>query len=122
MEDALVFVTDTFVRARDAGQITGAVLVDMSKAFDKVRHQVLINDLFELGISGSALVWFADYLSNRRQIVHIAENYSPPFPCMCGVPQGSVVRRNYWSVGDTHFSQKFAFHLLGEYACTRVSS
>ena len=90
-EDALVFVTDTFVRARDAGQITGAVLVDMSKAFDKVRHQVLINDLFELGISGSALVWFADYLSNRRQIVHIAENYSPPFPCMCGVPQGSVL-------------------------------
>ena len=90
-EDALVFVTDTFVRARDAGQTTGAVLVDMSKAFDKVRHQVLINDLFELGISGSALVWFADYLSNRRQIVHIAENYSPPFPCMCGVPQGSVL-------------------------------
>ena len=32
------------------------------------------------------------------------------------------VRRNYWSVGVTHFSQKFAFHLLGEYACTRVSS
>ena len=90
-EDALVFVTDTFVRARDAGQITGAVLVDMSKAFDKVRHQVLINDLFELGISDSALVWFADYLSNRRHIVHIAENYSPPFPCMCGVPQGSVL-------------------------------
>ena len=63
----------------------------MSKAFDKVRHQVLTNDLFELGISGSALVWFADYLSNRRQIVHIAENYSPPFPCMCGVPQGFVL-------------------------------
>ena len=34
----------------------------------------------------------------------------------------ATVRRNYWSVGDTHFSQKFAFHLLGEYACTRVSS
>ena len=33
-----------------------------------------------------------------------------------------IVRRNYWSVGDTHFSQKIAFHLLGEYACTRVSS
>ena len=65
----------------------------MSKTFDKVRHQVLINDLFELGISGSALVWFADYLSNRRQIVHIAENYSPPSPCMCGVPQGSVLGR-----------------------------
>ena len=52
---------------------------------------MLINDLFELRISGSVLVWFADYLSNRRQIVHIAENCSSPFPCMCGVPQGSVL-------------------------------
>ena len=90
---ALVFVTDTFVRTRDAGQITGAVLEDISKGFDKVRHQVLINDLFEVGMSGSALVWFADYLSNRRQIEHIAENCSPPFSCMCAVPRALFLVR-----------------------------
>ena len=38
------------------------------------------------------------------------------------VVRGRIVRRNYWSVGDTYFSQKFAFHLLGVYACTRVLS
>ena len=44
----LIHVVRAFVRARDAGQITGAVLVDMSKEFDKVRHQVLINDCLSL--------------------------------------------------------------------------
>ncbi|XP_065179965.1 CUB and sushi domain-containing protein 1-like [Sycon ciliatum] len=90
-EDALTMVTDKFLRARDDGLSTGAAFLDMSKAFDKVQHQTLVEDLFQLGISGTALNWLSDYLSNRQQQVVISGDSSSSFTCSSGVPQGSVL-------------------------------
>ena len=58
-EDALVYATNNFLMAKDQGLNIGLVFVDMSKAFDRVQHQTLINDLREVGVRGSALKWFA---------------------------------------------------------------
>ena len=64
----------------------------MSKAFDKVRHQLLINDLFCVGISKTALSWFISYLSSRKQRVALVSGDTSKYqPCESGVPQGSVL-------------------------------
>jgi len=64
----------------------------MSKAFDKVKHQQLILDLFSLGICRTALGWFRSYLSDRHQRVVLADgDKSSTSECQCGVPQGSVL-------------------------------
>ena len=42
-EDALVYAINNFLMAKDQGLYTGLVFVDMSKAFDRVEHQTLIN-------------------------------------------------------------------------------
>ena len=54
-EDALVYAINNFLMAKDQGLYTGLVFVDMSKAFDRVEHQTLINDLSNIGVHGSAL-------------------------------------------------------------------
>ena len=72
--------------------MTELCTLDMSKAFDKVRPTQLIVDLFDLGVCGSALTWFASYLTARReQMVCIGPTTSQTAPCTCGVPQGSVL-------------------------------
>ena len=63
----------------------------MSKAFDKVHHDKLIQDFLVVGISGKALSWFVDYLSGRKQQILISPSTSPALACTCGVPQGSVL-------------------------------
>lgn len=91
-EDALVLAHDRFLEAKDNGMHTGLVLVDMSKAFDKVRHDVLIRDLHECGVGGVALRWFMSYLSDRSQRVVVPGQQPTEFTtCSCGVPQGSVL-------------------------------
>lgn len=89
--DALVLAIESITKARIGNQHTGVAFVDMSKAFDKVKHQVLINDLFALGISGTVLSWLADYLSERQQYVQVVQQVSTPYGSSCGVPQGSVL-------------------------------
>ena len=84
--------------AKDQKLHTGACFLDMSKAFDKVRHHVLIQDLFEVGVAGRALSWIASYLSIRQQYVRFGTLQSGMKPCTCGVPQGSVLGPLLFSV------------------------
>ena len=88
-EDALCLFTDSLFAAKDRGNVTRPL--DMSKSFDKVRHAQLIVDLFDVGVSGSALIWFASYPTAREQMVCIGPTTSQATPCTCGVPQGSVL-------------------------------
>ena len=48
--------------------MTGAVFLDLRKAFDTVDHLLLINKLKGLGVAGKSLAWFRSYLSGRTQL------------------------------------------------------
>ena len=89
--DALALAVENINEAQAAGQHTGVAFVDMSKAFDKVKHSILVEDLFELGLTSTALQWFSDYLMYRRQYVETGKTRSTTYDSQSGVPQGSVL-------------------------------
>lgn len=77
------------------------LFIDLSKAFDLVDHDILLQKLSTMGIRGVALSWFKSYLSNREQIVKIESfdkrtriasmNHSGRKFVRFGVPQGSIL-------------------------------
>ena len=73
----------------DKGKVFGAVLTDLSKAFDCLNHDFLIAKLN--GFSLPALRLIHDYLSNRKQRTRINNSYSTWMEIVFGVPQRSIV-------------------------------
>ena len=102
-ELATAIFTDAIRKAADNGLITGAVLLDLSKAFDTLGHDQLLQKLRSYGIKGMALQWFTDYLFQRSQIVKLGQECSRPCPLVCGVPQGSILA---WDLSCSYFSSK----------------
>ena len=68
-----------------------AIFLDISKAFDKVWHDGLIFKLKQNGVSGSLLLFFQNYLNNRKQSVVLNGSHSSYSKVESGVPQGSVL-------------------------------
>ena len=74
----------------DKKRISVVVLLDMTKALDSIRHNILLAKLRRIGISSSALAWFSSYLSSRKQVVRIGNALSQQLELSFGVPQGSI--------------------------------
>lgn len=89
-ETALLYVTDQLLQAMDSKKVSIMVLLDMSKAFDSIRHDLLLSKLQNLDFSQGTLDWFQSYLSNRQQCVRIGDAVSKVLPLEFGVPQGSI--------------------------------
>ena len=90
-EHALIELIDQIRLSIGKGQMTCGIFIDLSKAFDTVNHQILLDKLEHYGIRGHALALFKSYLSNRNQYVHLDKCKSQTRPISCGVPQGSVL-------------------------------
>ena len=73
------------------GSQTDAILLDFSKAFDKVSHRLLLLKLQHHGIRGQLLNWITSFLQDRTQQVVCDGCISEPAKVMSGVPQGSVL-------------------------------
>ena len=77
--------------ALDRNEHAVGVFLDLSKAFDTVDHNILLDKLEHYGIRGVALDWVRSYLSNRLQFVQFNGQCSSPQTICCGVPQGSIL-------------------------------
>lgn len=75
----------------DARIQVDTVYADLSKAFDKVNHQLLLNKLSSFGFGGPLLLWLSSYLNNRPSCVVVKGYTSDVYIASSGVPQGSIL-------------------------------
>ena len=75
----------------DDGKVTGAIFLDLKKAFDTVDHSILLCKLNEAGVYGTELKWFESYLGDRQQATHVDGKLSKLDNIKTGVPQGSII-------------------------------
>ena len=73
------------------GKQTDLILLDFSKAFDKVNHLKLLYKLQVHGVQGKTLGWIESFLVGRSQTVVLDGESSDELPVLSGVPQGSVL-------------------------------
>ena len=88
-EFALLSLMDRIYRAIDQKQYVVLLSVDLRKAFDVIRHDILIEKLDSLGIRGPMLNWFRSYLYRRHQQTYVNGSISTSLEVKFGVPQGS---------------------------------
>ena len=89
--DAMLNFTDAIYDTFNESKFCISVLLDFSKAFDTVNHEILLRKLYLLGIRSTSLQWFKSYLHDRKQYVCINSSCSPTLSINTGVPQGSIL-------------------------------
>ena len=90
-QHVLIRLLEDWETKLDNNYIVCAVLMDLSKAFDYIPHDLLIAKLNAYGFDENALILIYSYLKRREQSVGINNTYSSFQTILSGVPQGSVL-------------------------------
>ena len=88
---ALSHIIEQWHSAIQNSELTGAVFLDLKKAFDMVNHEILLKKLTAYGLTDSTTNFFKSYLANRTQKVYTNGNTSNAGTVKHGVPQGSIL-------------------------------
>ena len=75
----------------ERGETVDVILLDMSRAFDRVSHYKLIKRLKRCGYKGKLLQFIHNMLNNRSQKVYANGVLSEPLPVLSGTPQGAAL-------------------------------
>ena len=122
-ETALLHILDSSFRACGAHKAVMLVGLDLSAAFDTIRHDILTSRLStDFGITGSALSWITSYLSDRTQFIKMGRHSSAPSVLGAGVPQGSVLGPLLFTtyttpVSDIINQSNISFHQYADDTC-----
>ena len=90
-QHALLLLMNKVNKCLDIKQKVGLFMMDLSKAFDCISHDLIIAKLYAYGFDKSSLKLIYSYLKGRSQRVKINANYSSWKEIINGVPQGSVL-------------------------------
>ena len=90
-ETQLLLTTADIHRALDNNIQADGILLDFSKAFDKVPHKRLALKLNQYGVRGNTLSWIKSFLADQTQKVVLNGKQSETIPVTSGVPQGMVL-------------------------------
>lgn len=89
---ALLKVHDDILQNIDKKGTAFLLLIDFSKAFDRVSHVKLLQKLsHQFNFGRNAVYLIKSYLNCRSQVVDLRGNLSSPINILSGVPQGSVL-------------------------------
>ena len=90
-QHTLLNLLKNWQKTLDKSGVIEAVLMDLSKAYDCLPHDLLIAKLSAYGFEDSATSLISDYLSKRYQRVKIGSVFSSCLEILRGVPQGSIL-------------------------------
>lgn len=91
-EHAILQLADDIIKGFSKGEVTLGIFIDLSKAFDTVNHEILLQKLEYYGITNKTHKLLKNYLKNRKQHVsYDNDKLSEALNIICGVPQGSIL-------------------------------
>ena len=90
-QSTLLRIIEDWKQALDDNRYVAAILMDLSKAFDCLPHDLLLLKLKYYGLSENALKLMKSYLTNRKQCVKLGSIKSDFEAILKGVPQGSIL-------------------------------
>ena len=91
-QSALIKLVDDIKRGINNSCITILILFDLSKAFDKDNHKILLIKLRKLNFNDREIEWFYSYLTGRSQAVLDEQGLLTNWQnTTSGVPQGSIL-------------------------------
>ena len=117
-ETSLIRLTDDWRRCLNNKEIVAVVSMDLSKAFDTIRHQLLIAKLRAYGIDDSGCALLSNYLTGRMQRMKVDDTSD----WMCvrkGVPQGSFLGPMFFNlfINNVCISDTKTVKLTYTYVC-----
>ena len=84
-ETQLIQLVEDLARNLTSGKQSDLILLDFSKAFDKVNHLKLLYKLQVHGVQGKTLGWIESFLIGRTQCVVLDGDTSTELPVSSGV-------------------------------------
>ena len=90
-QTTLLRLIEDWKTALDQHKSVAAILMDLSKAFDCLPHELLLAKFQAYGLSGGAIELLGSYLRDRQQRIKIGPHTSTWEDLIKGVPQGSIL-------------------------------
>ena len=116
-EFAALELADRVITSMDHNETPINIYLDLSKAFDTLDHEILLDKLQYYGIHGTPLELLKSYLTNRKQYVEIEDTKSKMLDISTGVPQGSILGPLLFIIYVNDFalsSEKFKFVMYAD--------
>ena len=90
-QHSVISVFEKKTEVLDKGGSCGALLVDLSKVFDFIIHDLLLAKLAAYGFDYNSPKRINSFLNDRKFRTKIGSFYSPYLDLLVGVPQGSIL-------------------------------
>ena len=87
----LLLHTKNIICALERNKQLDTIILDIRKAFDTVPHDLLLLNLWNVGVTGSLWRLLQTYLLNRRQCVSVEGHHSGWLSVGSGMPQSSIL-------------------------------
>ena len=102
----MLYFIEKIIRIMEDNNDTGAVFLDLAKAFNSISHEIFFKKAENLNLSQSTILLIKSFLANRAQCVNLGFDLSDKITINHGVPKGTVLGPLILLLYIRNFSEK----------------